>query len=166
MKILSIDPGNTKSGWILYGPGSMTVHDMGISDNFKLLDQISLEIAGELRCVANHMAYEMVASYGMPVGKSVFETCVWIGRFIQAWGGGAPVYRKDVKMHLCHSMRAKQSNIRQAIIDKFPPTGGGKIPQIGIKAKPGPLFGISSHLWSALGVALYYAETVIEKDNW
>ena len=45
-------------------------------------------------------------------------------------------------------------NVRQAIIDLFPPTGGGKCAQIGTKGQPGPLYGVSSHAWPALGVAL------------
>jgi hypothetical protein len=66
---------------------------------------------------------EMVASYGMAVGESVFETVFWIGRFYEAsireWIKCARVYRKDVKMNLCGQTRAKDSNIRQALIDRF-----------------------------------------------
>lgn len=103
------------------------------------------------------LAVEMIASFGMPVGREVFETCVWIGRFKQAWH--APdavelVYRKDVKMHLCGTTRAKDANVRQALLDMFPRTGGGKTPQVGTKGQPGPLFGVSSHAWPALGVAI------------
>lgn len=109
---------------------------------------------------ADALAIEMIASYGMPVGKEVFETCVWIGRFIQSWGDSTPVklvYRKDVKMRLCGSMKAKDANIRQALIDLFPATGGGKTPQIGTKSKPGPLYGVSTHIWPALAVAVTVA---------
>jgi hypothetical protein len=111
------------------------------------------------------IAIEMIACYGMAVGKTVFHTCVWVGRFIELWNRSTYVnehnlvYRKDVKMHLCNSMRAKDSNIRQAIIDRYPATGGGKTPQIGTKAQQGPLYGVSKDVWAALGVAITFTET-------
>lgn len=100
------------------------------------------------------LAIEMIASYGMPVGREVFETCLWIGRYIEAWeargGRYQLVYRKDVKMFLCESMRAKDANIRAALIDRF----GGKDRAIGKKSAPGPLYGMIGDCWSALAVAL------------
>jgi hypothetical protein len=77
------------------------------------------------------MVIEMIASYGMPVGKEVFDTYVWIGRFAEA--SGMPtnyIYRKDEKMNICHSMRAKDSNIRQALIDRFGVVGTKKNPRV------------------------------------
>ena len=150
--IIAIDPGTHQSAWIEYMPETHQIGDFGIEDNDSLVTKIAL------CCWPRHvLAIEMIASYGMPVGQEVFETCVWIGRFIEAFDGGEFVYRKDVKLHLCQSPRAKDANVRQAIIDLFPATGGGKTPQIGTKKQPGPLYGISSHVWSALGVALTYA---------
>jgi hypothetical protein len=92
----------------------------------------------------------------MPVGREVFETCVWIGRFVQAWGAKhAMVYRSEVKSHLCHSAKAKDSNVRTALIDRW----GGKVKAIGNKRAPGPLYGIAGDEWSALAVAVTYADT-------
>lgn len=149
--ILAIDPGTAESAWCLF-------------DGTKVLDcdiQPNGVVLAKLRCFEpepDHLAIEMIASYGMPVGKEVFETCLWIGRFIEAadrHGVQAKLtYRKDVKMHLCNSARAKDGNVRQALIDLFPPTGGGKTPQIGTKYSPGPLYGVSSHIWAALAVAV------------
>src|SRR4051812_9901569 len=113
MRILAIDPGTTESAFIVWD-GS--VIDSGFVPNIVMREFLS----ARLDCItADAVAIEMIASYGMAVGKEVFETCVWIGRFIER----SPVpprliYRKDVKMHLCHSMKAKDSNIRQALIDK------------------------------------------------
>ena len=59
-------------------------------------------------------------------------------------------------MYLCNSMRAKDSNIRQAILDRYPTTGGGKCPQVGTKKEPGPLYGVSKDVWAAIGVGLTY----------
>jgi hypothetical protein len=49
------------------------------------------------------------------------------------------VYRRDVKLHHCHSAKAKDANITQALIDRFAPgvPNRGK----GTKAEPGWFYG-------------------------
>lgn len=148
MNILAIDPGTTESGWCVYD-GSRVI-DSGVLPNDDMLVKVCASRADRL-CI------EMIASYGMAVGREVFETCVWIGRFQQAWHkpeGVELVYRRNVKLHLCGTAKAKDTNVRQALLDMFPRTGGGKTPQIGTKGQPGPLYGVSSHAWPALGVAV------------
>lgn len=163
MLIIGIDPGSEESAYVVYENGK--IRASGIKTNSCLLDDVR---EGDWEYYPKHLAIEMVASYGMPVGKTVFETCLWIGRFIQAWGDDSTytkIYRKtDVCMTLCHSTRAKDSNIRQAIIDRYPATGGGKTPQIGTKKQPGPLYGVSKDIWSALAVAITYSE-IYEKGK-
>jgi hypothetical protein len=89
----------------------------------------------------------------MAVGREVFETCVWIGRFVERLGIVTLVYRKDVKLTICGSPRAKDANVRAALIDR--------LGQVGTKNNPGPLYGMKSHLWSALAVAV----TVMELED-
>lgn len=151
-KILALDPGPEQTGWCNYDDGAVVAS--GVLSNDDMLAELfkGVGVWQDYR-----LCIEMIASYGMPVGREVFETCLWIGRYIQVWHAPEKVelvYRKDVKMHLCGSPRAKDSNIRQALLDLFPRTGGGKTPQIGTKSQPGPLFGVSTHAWAALGVAV------------
>lgn len=151
MIVLSIDPGTTQSGWCEFDTEGKRVLDSGVFENADLLMRL------ERPSRADHLAIEIIASYGMAVGREVFETCVWIGRFQQAWRDPDAVqlvYRRDVKLYLCGTSKAKDANIRQAVIDLFPRTGGGKTPQIGTKTQPGPLYGVTSHAWPALAVAL------------
>lgn len=155
MRILAIDPGTTESGWVILDNG-LPVHS-GIATNDEMLE-IAASQAGEFGTLCRVMAVEMIASYGMPVGKEVFETCVWIGRFIEAWANNAGsveavrlIYRKDVKLHLCGTTKAKDPHIRQRLIDLLGPAG--------TKKAPGPTHGIRSHIWPALGVAVTAAET-------
>ncbi len=146
MRVLAIDPGNKQSAWVVWD-GSVRAY--GYHSNQEVLDMLPT-------CTPpfyDHMAVEMVQSFGMAVGAEVFETVYWIGRFCQAWEPKpfARVFRKDVKMHLCGSMRAKDPNIRQALIDKFGAPG--------TKKQPGATYGISGDLWSALAVAVTFCET-------
>ena len=169
MRIYAIDPGNEKSAYVVYDTTTDKIIEFGIYDNESMLSILRTAYNG-------HLAIEMIASYGMAVGKTVFETCLWIGRFIEANNAvwhiwlqhqhkpHTLIYRKDVKMFLCNSTKAKDSNIRQAIIDRYPASGGGKCPQIGTKKKPGPLYGISKDIWSALAVALTYAKNEMLKS--
>lgn len=140
--ILAIDPGTTESGFVVLLDGQ--VRTSGVLTNDGML-QLLPEYAEQ-----NYtLAIEMIASYGMPVGREVFETCVWIGRFMQAWrkpDAVQLVYRKDVKSLLCGSAKAKDANIRQALLDMVGPQG--------TKKAPGPTYGVKSHAWAALGVAV------------
>ena len=148
--VLAIDPGTTESGWVAFQDGAIV--EKGIDAN-----QAVLVRASAARSWGAHLAVEMIASYGMPVGREVFETCLWIGRFLQA---AQPcethlIYRKDVKMHLCNSMRARDAHIRQALLDRF---GPGREIAIGRKASQGPLYGIKKHMWAALAVAVTFSD--------
>ena len=109
-------------------------------------------------------AVEMVASYGMAVGKEVFETCVWIGRFIEVSGCAlAPIYRRDVKLHHCGQTKAKDSNITQALIDRFAPgqPNRGK----GTKADPGWFHGFAADVWQAYALAVLVADRLNERQG-
>jgi hypothetical protein len=161
MRILAIDPGSEYSAYVVYDSAAKMICASDLCSNTLIVQAIHRGALAE-----NHLAIEMIASYGMPVGRTVFETCVWIGRFIEAWQrvSFTYVYRRDVKMHLCNSVRAKDSNVRQALIDLFPASGGGATPQIGTKKKPGPLYGFKKDLWAALGVAVTFAAQQAETE--
>ena len=156
MILLAIDPGSEKSALVLYDTERATPRDAKIVPNRAVIGHI-------ISLYTDALAIEMIASYGMAVGKTVFETCVWIGRFDQAYRMASSkdadlIYRLQVKQTICHDSRAKDSNIRRALIDRFPATGGGKTPQVGTKGQPGPLYGFKADMWAALGVAVTWAE--------
>lgn len=148
--ILAIDPGTTQSGWCLLN-STPSVFKSGVLPNKEMLDAVqdAARLPGLLHG-CNVLAIEMVASYGMPVGREVFETVRWIGRFQQAWRDPEAVrlvYRQQVKLHLCGSPRAKDPNIWQALKDR--------LGEPGTKKNPGPLYGVQSHARAALAVAVY-----------
>lgn len=163
MKLLSIDPGNTHSAWMVYDTEAEKPVRFGILDNATLLENILSTTPDRKFHDPVHMAIEMVASYGMSVGKEVFETVYWIGRFVQARCPQATtrVYRREVKMHLCGCNNAKDANVRQALIDRF---GPGKAKAVGTKKAPGPLYGISKDAWSALAIAVTFSDR-LKKDG-
>jgi len=103
---------------------------------------------------------EQVASMGMPVGASVFETVFWSGRFCQAWS--KPFHRMKrevVKMHLCGSMRAKDSNIIQALKDRFEP-------DLRPRQRPKTILrGLKGDLWQAFALAVTWVDRSEEGIN-
>lgn len=153
--IFAIDPGSEQSAYIMYDRGEIV--QCGILDNHTMRLLLETE-----RKNVDMYVIEDIACYGMPVGKDVFETVKWIGRFEQIIGDGdfVEMYRRDVKHHLCNSAKATDANIRQAAMDRFISTGGGKNPRIGTKKQPGPLYGIKADIWSALAIAITYDEKI------
>lgn len=149
MKVIGIDPGTTKSGVVLWGSDddSHSILHAGVTDNG--------DVAGFIRtCNPDVVAIEWIQSMGMVVGKEVFETCLWVGRFVEfSVGIEIPcrcVPRGVIKLHHCMSPRANDSNISQALRDKYG--------QKGTKKDPGFFFGVAGHAWQACAVAAYVAE--------
>ena len=154
--IIGLDPGTDKSALVVLDGSRVT---------YSLLDRNETVIRF-LRSKGSTLDYpvlviEKIESFGMAVGKETFETVYWSGRFAEAYGVANVnrIGRKSVKQHLCGSARATDANIRQAIYDLY----GGKEAAVGKKKEPGPLYGITSHLMSALAVAITWRDT--HKDS-
>lgn len=157
MLILAIDPGNTKSGYCLISDLTLMPVEHGKIYNLELLPII--EAHAEQGCP---LVIERIASYGMAVGREVFETCEWIGRFIQRFldFGGVivfTVFRKDEKLHICGDPRAKDANIRRALIDRFAKHDlkNGK----GTKDNPDWFYGFKADEWAAYAAGITAIET-------
>jgi hypothetical protein len=155
--ILAIDPGPVVSAYVVLD-GNLKPIRFGMVDNAILNDIIICDIHLENPNI-KYVAIEMIASYGMAVGKEVFETCVWIGRFTETalkyFDKVGNIYRKDEKMNLCHTMKAKDGNIRQALIDRFG--------VVGTKKDPGWFYGVSKDVWAAIAVGVTYHDMYLNK---
>lgn len=160
MIVYGIDPGTTQSA-ICSFDGVQCGKGMTITND----DLLSL-ISGHSRATQfGVFVFEQVESFGMAVGKEVFETVFWTGRFYEAVKLAEHrdrLVRRVIKLHLCQSPRATDANIRQAIIDRF---GATKEIAIGNKKQPGPLYGIKGHEFAALAVALTWWDQHIAKKE-
>lgn len=153
--ILAIDPGNQESGAVLIRAEDFKPLIIRKAPNEYLLDEITKN-AGMI----DEAVIEMVASYGMAVGATVFETCVWIGRFEQRlrdFGKTvARIPRLRVKMNLCHKSTAKDSNITQALVDRFAQNEPNK--GKGTKKAPGFFYGFKKDIWQAYALGVTYLD--------
>lgn len=153
MTVLAIDPGSEQSAWVLYDGTRVLEH--GIEDNERVLSNLSVHHGS---WCAYAMVIEQIQSYGMAVGREVFDTVWWSGRFYQTWADcehpAHQLPRRDVKLHLCQSARAKDANVRQALLDRF----GGEKAAKGNKASPGPLYGLRKDEWAALAIAVTWVD--------
>lgn len=88
-------------------------------------------------------------SYGLPVGREVIDTVVWIGRFIESANVESvwPVFRPAVRAHFVGIAKKGQKSgdkaIHHAMLNRYGP----------IQTK-----GITKDQWSALAVATYVAD--------
>ena len=152
-KIFAIDPGTEQSAIIGWDSVLNEITEKKIMQNDELLSGLRrITTLPSPMVPYDIVVIEGIASYGMPVGKTVFETCYLIGRIMEIAKEYEIVYRKDIKMHFCGTTRAKDSNIRQALIDRFGEPGK--------KKDPNPItYGIKRDLWSALAIGVFYADT-------
>lgn len=145
MKILGIDPGTFESAYMLIETEPFEILSFDKIENDKIWEILGLEL--------DIIGIEGIVSYGMPMGNDTIQTIFWVGRmyeFINFLSNpSCPkvfiISRQDIKMTICKTVaKVNDSNIRQALIDKYGPQG--------TKPKPGPTYGIAGDMWSALAV--------------
>ena len=157
--ILAVDPGNTMSAFCLM-KDDYTPIDKGKVQNDELLAYIEEHGKG-----VDMLVTEMIASYGMPVGAEVFETCVMIGRIEQLADAlkipHTRVFRQEEKLYICHDSRAKDANIRHALIERF--AQHDKQRGTGTKKCPDYFYGFANDMWAAFAVGTVYLDKLREE---
>jgi len=159
--IIAIDPGEKKSAIIKITKNAGKILNGYLPPQIATNDKILsiLEDAG----YDNFIVIEDFEPRGHPLGKDSITTIKWIGRFIQK--PTCPTYvlpRRRVKALLGVGKKGTDAKVRAAMIAHF-----GKP---GTKAKPGPTYGITSHLWQALGLAVAFSrilgrETLVQENR-
>lgn len=151
MVIIGVDPGPTKTAITVYRPHNTLRFDGQQKPIFEFGIYDNPEVFEVLHGAGNVVYMEGIQAMGMAVGATVFETAYMIGRIQRFLDAEIRcpyhmIKRTDVKMHHCGSMRAKDTNIRQAIIDRFG--------EVGTKKTPGLLYGCSKDMWSSTAIAV------------
>ena len=155
MIILAIDPGTTRSGWVLLD-GSRIL-GAAIEDNAALLARLrdwhDDARVGEGPFLGAVVIERIEPRYGLRMGWETIRTCELVGAVCEA-SGPLPVAllrRSDILRHLGVATRgAADPGVRAALMDRW---GGATSVR-----KGGPLAGIKTHLWAALAVGVTWAE--------
>lgn len=141
-RIMSIDPGTTRTAFMFYHPMTSTWGRFGKVPNDRVLAELLASRPELVVC-------EDMQSMGRPVGAEVFATVRFTGRIQQiCFSEEIPFHlikRTTIKKFLCPKMRAKDKDVRAALIKIYG--------QQGSKSDPGPTYGIANDVWSALAIA-------------
>ena len=155
-----IDPGTERTGVVIYDSGSKAAL-WACKDicNAVLVSHLRNGFADIPVQRPRAIAIERMQAHRM-VSGDVIETTWVSGRFYEA--AQASHYRKVVRYYRREILAAldvtgkgtRDSLVRQRLIEMH----CGKTAAIGKKATPGALYGVTSHAWQALAVAVVAAQ--------
>ena len=158
MRVLAIDAGDVKSAYTIWDNNQKKIVEKAWIDN-----EVFLETLRKLPNAAfDIVVIEQLVSMGMPVGMTTFNTIFQNGRLHEMFvtqKGIEPVWvnRLDVKMHLCMSTRAKEGNVRQALVNRFGEPSTKKKPHDTYNELTDKIY-FGSHFWSCLALTMYCVE--------
>ena len=155
MIVLAVDPGPTTSGVVVYD-GKRVLYaakNDTIADVYALIEDNPHG--------ADLVACERVQSYGI-AGASLLRTAEVYGAICRTASVSrlifTGIYRRDVCNALHVTGKGRDQQVRQRMIEMH---GGSKAEAIGTKRAPGPLYGVTSHAWQALGLAVVARERAL-----
>lgn len=140
--IFAVDAGDKVSSWVLFDPAEQRIEtkwlDMPNDDLLALIGTADYNV----------FAFERLAPMGFCVGKEVFDTIEWNGRFRHAAEirNGVtvfPITRKQCVVHHTGSAKGGDSAIRTAMIARF---GKENLP------------GVTYDVWSALALSAFASD--------
>jgi len=113
--ILGVDPGPTESAFCL------------VDRHYRIFAAGKVDVAHLIRGIRctppAQVVIESIQSYGMVVGREVFDTCYVIGRIYQAcYDRGIPVAlypRPEYTRRICGAVKVNDSVLRQALELRF-----------------------------------------------
>ena len=165
-KILAIDPGSEQSAYVMWDTERHDfVIDGGIGDEAGLpIDEKAILPNEEMHNVVSRaiinigielIAIEMIQSYGHAVGRSTFQTILFIGSIMQAAGYEMAVVPTVIPVRLYARTTIKgalggcktDADVRQAIRQRY-----------GEARKGEKLEGVVKDIWSALALAIVLDE--------
>jgi len=151
--VLGLDPGPANSGLVLYDSDAREVIEARKSISTAAALALLTEVASKFGI--DLVAIERVQSYGI-AGASLLRTaevggmlhyCAMREEVKVVW-----LYRREVLRGLDVTGKGnRDSLVRQRLIEIH---GGDRASAVGTKKQPGPLYGVASHAWSALAVAV------------
>lgn len=176
--ILGLDIGTAADGsGIVHIRTSATDRDPVSAENTKLMwakmvqnavllnEFRRVEVAGAPDKI---IVFEGISSYGKKVGGDTFGTLAWIWRMFEAFDsrrapgslGPVIILRRVVSAHLVGSCPKGKMDamIKRAVAERFAGMGAEPRTAVGLKKSPGPLYGVAKDMWSALAVAVTFAE--------
>jgi len=154
MIFVGIDPGDIETGWALWD-GERFLGG-GVVENKYLLQELMNQdipsLGGQHYNVLPDckVAIECIGTMSQGVGRTIFDTCIWMGMFIRDFQnqGVTPelILRSQIKSVITGKPGAKDGDVNRALREQ--------IGEKGTKKNPGPLYGIRSHAWQALACAV------------
>lgn len=123
-RILGIDPGSERSGYVLLVNGVPDEHGWVL--NMQLLQRLRDGFAD-----GAHLAVETLHPRGELASRDAFETQLWAGRYVEAADQRGTQHTKidplDSRLAVTGRSNAKDGEVKQALIDMF----GGNAQAIG-----------------------------------
>jgi hypothetical protein len=149
MTTLAIDPGPVKSGFVRLINGSLA--EAGHYENEQVLAMIHYE---------RIVLVEWVQFQGKKVGNDVFRTAQICGDYRDRCRTTGCQYHEMTRSKVSQSLLGycgSKTEVKRWVIQTYPATGGGKVPQIGTDSERGPLYKMregGKHSWDALALFL------------
>jgi len=166
-RVLSLDPGNEETGFVLWDSKRKMILDKDKLSNEELQKKLpslvkmnNLFKGEEVECVG----IEMISSYYMPVGQPIFDCCLWIGIFKNTLEnlGFKPklIFRQSIKMHHALAISKVNDSVINGILrQKYGEDNTQKTPNKlywnEYVEKSGGAKYQNGDIWSAFAVATY-----------